>query len=198
MPKPDINKLIELNKSRNNGELRCYLCSKPLDQAKRMTFVIEHKDNNRKNNYLSNLDIACRKCNYSKNPPMLYILKGKSLNCEREMERVSEKLKVETLAMEKNRIGKPAFEKWLYSEMLKHNKLGLQDVIDSGSFISGVGPDTVSKRWLMPMVSRVAFLKLEKETVLLGDKEHQLEFILWRDREGFMKYKYSALFNKYK
>jgi len=198
MSKPDLNKLIELNKSRNNGVLTCYLCQKSLDETKRMSYVIEHKDNNRKNNDLQNLDIACRQCNYSKNPPMLYKLKGKTLNCEREWERVREKLKVETLAMEKNRVGKPAFEKWLYSEMLKHNKLGLQDVIDSGSFISGVGPDTVSKRWLMPMVSRVAFLKLETETVMLGDKEHRLEFILWRDREGFMKFRYKQLFKKYK
>ena len=198
MPKPDITILTERNKAQHNGVLTCYICKKQLDEPRRMSYVIEHLDNNRKNNDLSNLDIACRACNLNKNPPMLFKNKGKAFNSEREWERVRENLKVETLAMEKNRVGKPVFEQWLYSEMLKHNKLSLTDVIDSGSFVSGVGPDTVHKRWLLPMVSRVAFLKLDTDIAIVNKEEVRIQVVLWRDRQRFLKSNYKQLLSKYK
>jgi len=73
LPKtPEIlQELIRINKARNNGNLCCYLCGKPLDETIRMSYVKEHKDNNRKNNNINNLDIACRKCNKLKNPGLI-------------------------------------------------------------------------------------------------------------------------------
>jgi len=191
------HEVIKLNRVKNEGRLCCEHCGTGIEFSEK-DIVADHIDNNRKNNDpKGNGQVLCRKHNLIKNPPMLFKIKGEALNCEREWERVREKLKVETLAMEKNRTGKPAFEKWLYSEMLKHNKLGLNDVIDSGSFVSDIGTDTIRTRYLMPMVSRVAYLKILRESVTVNDKEVVVEYVVWRDRERFLKERFDKLFKKY-
>lgn len=181
----------------HDGALCCTVCG-PGKVYEAKDIVADHIDNNPKNNDPdTNGQALCRSHNYAKNPPKLYVLKGQSLDIEREWERTRERLKVETLAMEKNRVGQPAFEKWLYSEMLKHNKLGLRDAIDSGSFASKIGPDTVYKRYILPMTSRVAYLKIDTEETVIDGKPEKIEVVLWRDREKFMREYYKDFIKKY-
>ena len=43
----------------------CKFCGRSPPEVK---LVIDHKDNDNQNNYLDNLQLACRSCNYKKNP----------------------------------------------------------------------------------------------------------------------------------
>jgi hypothetical protein len=188
--------LLERNKKRNGGKPRCWICKELIDGTKPGTWVKEHKDNNPKNNKSDNLDIAHRRCNYHKNPPKFYNLKGKSFNSEGEWERVREKLKAQSAEFEKGSESKPKFIKWLYKEMLIHGSLYVEDIRYSGSKVCGAGPDTVYERYLKPECSRVSVLMFDTRTHNDG-KEARI--VVWRKggRERFIKSKYGKLFRKY-
>lgn len=139
MPKPDLKQLIELNKSRNNGVLTCYLCPKVLDEAKRMSYVIEHKDNNRKNNNINNLDIACRPCNKLKNPGLIakyHKVKGLTLNriyTQAQKNIYQDKLQVNSVAMAKHLYGEPRFREFAMGLLHERQFVLLSDLVIAGS-----------------------------------------------------------------
>lgn len=134
-----LAELIAANKSRNNGKLRCYLCDKPLDESKRMSYVIEHKDNNRKNNNISNLDIACRPCNKLKNPGLIakyHKLKGLTLNriyTQAQKNIYQDKLQVNSVAMAKHLYGEPRFREFAMEILHERGSMLLSDLVIAGS-----------------------------------------------------------------
>lgn len=192
--------LFERNKKRNGGKARCWICKELIDESKPKTWVKEHKDNNPKNNNPDNLDIAHRKCNYEKNPPNFYSLKGDSLDsvCVRGWVRVRQKAQFAEMAVSQARKGK--FYKWFYSEMLKRSRIKKEEVINSGAFISALSPDTIKNRYLKPLCSAVAFCEVITETELDEEgNEFHIDYVHWRKggREKFLKHRHKELFKKY-
>lgn len=179
---------------KEHGQLICAMCGPGIIYSQK-ELVEDHIDNDRKNNSEGNKQLLCRRHNYEKNPPMLFKLKGESFNSVRERGWVRLKRKAKFAEMEKNMVSKPLFVKWFYQQMLELNKMLLTDVIDSGSFISGVGPDTIHKRYLKPLCSRVAYC----EIIGIEKDDETVMYVKWRSggRERFIKSKYAAEITKY-
>lgn len=151
MSKITVQELIEKNKARNNGVLKCYICSKPLDENVRKTYVKEHKNNNRHDNTPGNLDIACRPCNKKKDPSrIITYLRSSELTLPVYIyaRKERETLAVGSVAMKKNQIGKPAVLKWLKEKLSKVPALVYdKNFLRSAGKIGDVNPST-AEVWL--------------------------------------------------
>lgn len=133
----------------SDGKVRCAGCN---DEFIESQLIVDHKDNDNLNNDESNLQLLCRKCNYEKNPPKLFKLKGKSLDNLREREREGEReninafidknLKIDSFSVWKNLKSEPAFTKWLDKEMKKKLRMKWKEVVNSGAFIAECSPKT--------------------------------------------------------
>lgn len=191
MPKPDINKLIELNKSRNNGELRCYLCNKPLNQTKRMTFVIEHKDNNRKNNDNNNLEISCRSCNKKKDVSSIYKalkVKGLTLNyiyTDARKKILNDKLRIDSMAMAKHIHGEPIFRDFAVQIVKQKGIIRADELVNAGCELAGVQPKK-GYEYLSKLTSLTGVLEIvEKDSrdhVVLKDEEKKKYIKMFKDK----------------
>lgn len=144
MKSPTIQELIETNKARNNGALKCYICSAVLDESNRKSYVKEHKDNNRKNNHPANLDIACRPCNKKKDPGLIakmHKVKGLTLKLiykQGQKEILHDKLRIDSMAMAKNVHGEPIFREFAVKILFQKDELLLSDLVKAGSELAGV------------------------------------------------------------
>lgn len=137
------------NQESCDGKVTCAICEKLFKEEQ---LVIDHIDNDPLNWAPINLQLACRKCNYEKNPPKFYNLKGKSIDNlsggEREGGRdvvnefINKNLRVDSFTIWKNRVSEPAFQKWLKQEMTKKLRMRWKDVINSGAYIAECSPKT--------------------------------------------------------
>jgi len=102
--------------------------------------VIDHRDNNNRNNDLSNLQILCRSCNYLKNPRRPVDL------C------VSEEETHDQTELEVNRQREPLFRRYVLHLINEQISIPQKDLIDSGSEHVSISPVT-AKRYLDKMCS---------------------------------------------
>jgi hypothetical protein len=182
--------LIEKSKAENDGKTICYICE---NEFKPEQLIKEHKDNNRKNNKEENLGLACRECNYKKNPPKFYKLKGESFDsmCERVRVSMQQLPKAQSAEMDRNQTAKPLFDKWFYSEMLLYQEMEVEDIKYSGSKIAGVVPSTVLNNYLKPHCSRIGEFEMFEV-----DKVKKVK---WKrgERDKYIKQLYSDEIKKY-
>ena len=150
----------------HNGKLGCALCP-PEKEYEETNIVADHIDNNRQNNDPeTNGQPLCRKHNYEKNPPKFYNLKGKSLSCVRvsAWDLLKDKLQAQSKEFKVGEVAKPKFKAWFYSQMLKKNKMPVDEAISSGAFEADVSPDTVQKRYLRALTSPASYCTVDPET----------------------------------
>ena len=102
--------------------------------------VVDHRDNDNRNNESSNHQLLCRKCNYLKNPRRPVDL------C------VSVDESPDQSELEVNRTREPIFRKFVCHEINERTSVPELELINSGSEISGISPVT-AKRYLNKMCS---------------------------------------------
>jgi len=102
--------------------------------------VVDHRDNDNRNNEPTNHQLLCRKCNYLKNPRRPVDL------C------VSVDESPDQSELEVNRTREPIFRKFVCHEINERTSIQELELINSGSEISGISPVT-AKRYLNKMCS---------------------------------------------
>jgi len=107
--------------------------------AEERQLVIDHKDNNNKDNDLSNLQLLCRSCNYLKNP------RGPVDECVSEYKSGATEIQI-------NQRKEPAFKKFVYHELNEYGEVSEHDLINAGAEDIGISPVT-AKRYLDKMCS---------------------------------------------
>lgn len=123
--------------SRRDGEF-CKCCGKLPYEVK---LVVDHKDNNSKNNNLEqNLQLLCRQCNYLKNPRRPLDL------C------VSEGVSEDQNELQTSRRTEPQFRKFVYHELNEREEVPEKDLIFSGAEDVGISSVT-AERYLKKMCS---------------------------------------------
>jgi len=132
---PTRKKLLQILTNRDGSFCKC--CGM-LDTERPL--VIDHRDNNNRNNDLSNLQILCRSCNYLKNPRRPVDL------C------VSVDESPDQSELEVNRTREPIFRKFVCHEINEKISVPELELINSGSEISSISPVT-AKRYLNKMCS---------------------------------------------
>jgi len=133
--------------------------------ASEKPLVIDHRDNNNRNNDLSNLQILCRSCNYQKNPRRPVDM------C------VSEEESPDQSELEVSRTKEPSFRKFVCHQISEEKSIPEQELINSGSEYSGISPVT-AKRYLNKMCSKVGIYQRRKigRTVIVEYKI-ELDFL---------------------
>jgi len=132
-------KLYKLIANRD-GEI-CKFCQKGPPLVK---LVIDHIDNDNKNNNLQNMQLVCRRCNYLKNPRS-----NRPVNlC------VSSN---DSIAI--NRSKEPRFREYVYLRLNIKGTLEYDDVVNSAAEFLGVSPET-TKRYLRKMCSKQGKLEM--------------------------------------
>lgn len=162
------------------GKIVCEICKQEYPIEK---LVLEHIDNNSFNCNLTNLQLACKKCNYEKNPPKFYNLKGKSL----DILRVGESCKIskfelsgfepepQSAEMKKNRIAEPKFRNWVENKMRKPPMMiKSEDVMYGGAEFCEVSIQT-TERYLKKMCSIEGKYKIIKD--IEGNK-----YLAWKTK----------------
>lgn len=143
--------------AKRDGEY-CRGCS-ALPSEKQL--VLDHVDNNPKNNKEENLQILCRRCNYLKNP------RGRPLDlCERE-EQTEDQSELEI-----SRQKEPAFRKFVHQQLNEQQRIPEKDLINSTCEVIGISPVT-GKRYLDKMCSSSGTLKRSSsvKTVVVSLKD---------------------------
>ncbi len=135
---------------RRDGEC-CKFCGRSPPEV---SLVIDHKDNDNRNNNLSNLQLTCRACNYKKNP-------------RRPLDMcVNEKSNSRFDSISINQEKEPKFREYVYGEIQETGSALWDDLVDAGAEFVGVSIET-TKRYMRKMISKTG--KLEKtHTFSLG------------------------------
>lgn len=97
--------------------------------------LIDHIDNNNKNNVITNLQFLCRSCNRLKDPHKPRIL-------ERPM----------TPEMAVNKKSEPYFRNWLFGKIMESGHFPYQEAVNSGAEVCDISVETV-KRYLRKCLS---------------------------------------------
>ncbi len=118
--------------AKRDGEF-CKCCGKLPTEGQ---LVVDHRDNNPKNNVPDNLQLLCRSCNYIKNPRPLDLCVSLDSNVVRI-----------------NKSKEPKYRKFVYDHLDESGSIDYDDAIYSGSEIIGVSPET-SKRYIRKMCSK--------------------------------------------
>jgi hypothetical protein len=104
--------------------------------------VIDHMDNNNKNNKLENLQLLCRGCNRRKNP-----------HRPKSYERAS------TPEFDKNQRKERLYRKWIFGKIMSERHISKDDAINSGSEHCEISQIT-ARRYLQKMVSKEGLYSL--------------------------------------
>ena len=129
----------------------CKFCGRSPPEVK---LVIDHKDNDNQNNNLSNVQLACRSCNYKKNPRRPLAMCVNKENNSR----------FDSISI--NQEKEPKFREYVYGEVQKTGSALWDDLVDAGAEFVGVSIET-AKRYMRKMISKTG--KLEKtHTFSLG------------------------------
>jgi len=121
--------------SSRDGEY-CKGCGKLSSEGQ---LVIDHRDNNNRNNNSSNIQLLCRSCNYLKNPRRPVDL------CVRNSESLETEIQI-------NRTKEPQFKRYVGQRVNEEGKVPEFDLINSGAEILDISPET-TKRYLNKMCS---------------------------------------------
>lgn len=143
--------------SRRDGE-KCAICG--ITSATKQ-LVLEHRDNNPKNNDLTNLQLACRADNYRKNPRRPQNL------CER-----NRSISPQPTELTINRQCESEFRKYVKHEVNERIHVPEKDLIDSGAELLNISPIT-AKRYLDKLCSAAGSLEREKmgKTIVIQYKK---------------------------
>jgi len=137
------NKLYDFL-SRRDGEF-CFIGGEP---GTRDTLVIDHWNNDNSNNDLANLHLICRSMNAVKNP------RGRdrrhklqSLVCVRENVDAAVLQPPRTISAEflKNQKAEPAFNHWLFREVVRLGTVPVDDVVDGGAYVARCSQVTIHR-----------------------------------------------------
>jgi hypothetical protein len=168
MNKRTRDRLYPILAERQYGEY-CKVCGEP---GTKETLIIEHLDNNNANNELENLRLCCQSCNILKNPRG----KGqKKISPESASAREINIESTKSAAQAKNDVSEPVFRRWVYSFMLVHGKISVQDAINSGAEVARCSTQA-SKRYVDKMASitgdyQIGPGKTDKERMLMFKDE---------------------------
>jgi len=102
--------------------------------------VLDHIDNNSKNNNQNNLQLLCRSCNYLKNQRPVD-------QCESECVNEGDATELET-----SRAKEPLFRKFIFHEINEYTESPERELLNSGSEDVGISPIT-AKRYLDKLCS---------------------------------------------
>jgi hypothetical protein len=94
----------------------CKLCGV---SGKDVQLVIDHIDNNKKNNNVTNLQLLCRRCNYFKNP--------------REPLDLSEREDEGETELQKSKRLRPLIRKFILHEINERTEVPEKDILDGGA-----------------------------------------------------------------
>ena len=125
----------------------CNMCGKV---GSTKSLIIDHIDNNPRNNALHNLQLLCRGCNHRKNPRGE--AKPKNQNIEIHEPPASKE-------MLKNEICEPIFRDWLEEELRRWGRKEVKDALNAGAEVAGVSPAT-TERYLSKMTSSAGKLSI--------------------------------------
>lgn len=118
---------------------RCRICHV---SGYRARLVVDHIDNDSRNNELSNLQLLCRTHNYRKNPRPL-----KTIDSQ-----IIQDPKPQTFEMRRNIQAEPKFRAWLWAQLTKRMRITEGEAINSGSEVAGISPLT-ARRYLSKVCS---------------------------------------------
>lgn len=113
--------------------------------------VLDHRDNNNRNNSPGNLQLLCRICNYNKNP------RPENHVCEKIGPRYDTELEI-------NRKKEPQFKKYVNHQVNERKQVPWDDLKYSGAEILDISPETV-ERYLRKLTSSAGIY----QTKLVGD-----------------------------
>jgi len=141
---PTRKKIYHIIAERDGEYCRCCRAL-PTERA----LVIDHRDNNNKNNRHDNYQLLCRRCNYLKNPRRPVDM------C------VSKEESHDQSELEVSRLKEPPFRKFAYHLINEQKTVPEEDIINSGAEHVGVSPVT-TKRYLNKMCSSMGALQRKK------------------------------------
>lgn len=139
----------------------CRNCKVPATEKQ---LVIDHKNNNSKDNRLENLQLLCRKCNYLKNPrkkPFDFVCV--SVCDERDA----------PPELKENRRMEPLFRQWLLKKMMENHPIRFDEAKNAGAEYVGCSSET-TRKYLRTMTSS------EGNYVIIRDS-HGYEYIDFRE-----------------
>ena len=128
----------------------CHFCGKKPPEHQ---LVIDHKENDNRNNELYNLQLLCRACNYKKNPRRPFD------QCVRDPKQPAE----DAIAI--NRAKEPKFREWVYDEIENGGHVLWDELVYSGAELLEISIET-TRKYLIKMVSKVGIL----ERILTADE----------------------------
>jgi hypothetical protein len=115
-------------------------CKKCGASARQRQLVLDHINNNNKDNRPENLQLLCRRCNYLKNP------RRPVDSC------VSEHAESEQTVLSINKLKEPMFRKYVIHRVNEENAVPESDLLNAGAETIGMSPVT-AKRHLGKMCS---------------------------------------------
>lgn len=133
-----------------DGEF-CKCCGKLPHEGQ---LIIDHRDNNPKNNPLENLQLLCRTCNFLKNQRPVYLSVRESVEINYDTE------------LETNRKKEPQFKKFVIHQINERENVSWKELVYSGAEIHGLSPITI-ERYLRKLTSPAGLF----QTRLVGDIE---------------------------
>ena len=129
--------------AKRDGEC-CHFCGKKPPEH---NLVIDHKDNDNRNNELYNLQLLCYACNYKKNP-------------KRPLDQcvsVSKKTSEDSISI--NRQKEPQFRKFVSAEVKRKGQIFWDALVASGAEIVGISVET-ARKYLVKMTSEYGELQI--------------------------------------
>lgn len=139
-----------------DGEF-CKCCGKLSHEGQ---LVIDHRDNNPKNNSPKNLQLLCRTCNFQKNQRPVYLSVSERIEVNHDTE------------LETNRKKEPLFKQYVAHQINERDKVPLKELVYSGAEIHNLSPITI-ERYLGKLVSPAGLYKRR----LIDD----IEFVEYKD-----------------
>jgi hypothetical protein len=132
----------------------CRICGEKGDIY---TLVVDHIDNNNRNNDIKNLELLCMKCNFWKD------FRGKKKTSILSPACVNEYKESfsQTAEMKKNLEAEPFFRRWLFVYLRKEEKIEIKDLYDTGAEVAHCSQDAV-KRYTKKICSMIGWAEFVK------------------------------------
>lgn len=124
-------------------------CKRFRVSGKDTQLVIDHKDNNNKNNDVTNLQLLCRHCNYLKNPRRPLDLSVREDDGETELQ--------------KSRRLRPQVRQFIYHEINEQKEVPEKELLDGGAEVHECSQQTI-RRILDQMCSPYGLLERVKRS----------------------------------
>jgi len=171
---------------------KCKICGNAKSADK---LIVEHIDNDFRNWLDKNLQLACQKCNISKNPPyrkktdvdnFSLSLSFSDIENNNSCLSVASEVTLDNYPIWKNLRSEPMFQVWLKKEMTKKLTMDIKQVLNDGANIAKCSSKTTSS-YLEKLVYETGPYKIEK------DSETGARILCWKEK--FFPFNYE--FNKW-